>query len=68
MKNIHALCKKVVKLTEAELDAADAEIASQKSFMHPLKMKTAGNVRAAGNHNERVMVALRNLRTVILTP
>ncbi len=66
MKNIHAICRKVAKLTDAELAEADTEAQEQRSYMHPLKMATASRTQAAGSHNQRVLAKVRELRAAIL--
>jgi hypothetical protein len=66
MKNIHSICRKVAKLTDAEFAEVEAMAAEQRGYVHPLKMGTAARLHAAGNHNERVVAKLRELRDTIL--
>jgi hypothetical protein len=66
MKNIHTICRKVAKLTDQELATADSEAAEQWTYLHPLKLARAARVHAAGNHNQRVLAKLRELRDTIL--
>lgn len=67
MKNLHTICKKVLAITDAELDAAEAEARLQVGYMHPLKMATAGRVQKAGRHNQIVIAKLRELKAAILS-
>lgn len=62
---INALCKKVLEITDSQLDAATAEAERQLGYMHPLKMGTAGKVHSAGRHNLAVAQKLRELRDTI---
>jgi len=65
MKNLHTICKRVLKITDAELDAAEAEAQRQVGYTHPLRMGHAQRVVQAGRHNLRVISALRLLKKEI---
>lgn len=65
-KTIHTLCRKVAKITDAELADVEMMAAEQTNYAHPLKMATATRVRGAGNYNQRVVAKLRELRDTIL--
>lgn len=67
MKNLHTICKKVIAITDAEFDAAEAEARQQAGYVHPLKMATASRVTEAGKHNLLVIAKLRELRAAILS-
>lgn len=66
MKNIHSICRKVAKITDAEIAEVEQMAQDQSGYVHPLKMATAGRVQNAGNHNQRVIAKLRELRDTIL--
>lgn len=66
MKNIHSLCRKVAKITDAKLAEVEQMAAAQVAHTHPLKMATAGRINSAGSHNQRVLAKLRELRDTIL--
>lgn len=66
MKNINAVCRKVAKLTDAELAEADQITADQIGYCHPLKIASSRRTQGAGRHNQRVLEKLKELRSTIL--
>lgn len=65
VKEIEKVCKAVLKLQYEDFIAMDKVAQEQIEYMHPLKMATANWQHELGEHNKRVMVALRNLHKVL---
>jgi hypothetical protein len=65
MNSIHNLCKKIARLTDADFAAVERIAKDQVSYMHPLKMATAGRIQSTGKKNMVVIEKLRELRTVL---
>lgn len=65
IKKVNNLCKSVLKLTDKDFANVDQMAKDQSGYMHPLKIATQGKYNDLGNHNQRVIAALRNLRDVI---
>lgn len=62
---IYKICEDVLQITEDEI-AEIREIAEgQKSYFNPLKIATMGWQQELGEHNEKVLEALINLKNVV---
>jgi len=66
IKKVNKLCKSVLKLTEQDLQAVDEMATEQASYIHPLKGAKQAKFNDLGNHNQRVLSALQNLRQVLI--
>ncbi len=65
MSNIHTLCKKIARLTDAEIAGVERIAQQQMDYMHPLKMATAGKTQATGKKNMECLKRLRELRDLL---
>lgn len=65
IKEINKVCKSVLKLQESDFEEVEKMIEQQERYTHPLKCKTAGEFNELGNHNRRVMNALKQLKETI---
>lgn len=65
VKEIEKVCKAVLKLQYEDFIAMDKVIQEQSGYTHPLKMSTTRWQHELGEHNKRVMAALRNLHKVL---
>lgn len=62
---IYKLCEDVLQITNEEI-AEIREIAKgQKNYFNPLKMATMGWQKELGEHNEKVLEALINLKNAV---
>jgi mevalonate kinase len=66
VEKVNKLCRSVLELTEQDLQAVDTIAQEQASYTHPLKVAKQAKVNELGNHNQRVLSALRNLRQVLI--
>lgn len=66
IEKVNKLCKSVLKLTEQDLQAVDTMAQDQASYTHPLKGAKQAKFNKLGNHNQRVLSALQNLRQVLI--
>lgn len=66
IEKVNKLCKSVLKLTEQDLQAVDEMATEQASYIHPLKGAKQAKFNDLGNHNQRVLSALQNLRQVLI--
>ena len=66
IEKVNKLCKSVLKLTDEDLQAVDEMAQEQSNYIHPLKGATQKKFNELGNHNQRVLSALQNLRQVLI--
>lgn len=62
---INKVCKAVLKLTDADFTEVEKMYEEQASYCHPLKMAKASKQHELGSHNQRVVEALKALRSTI---
>lgn len=65
MKNVLNVARKILALTDEELNEAEAMARGQLEYLSPLRMATTAKQHALGNHNLRVVTELRALRETI---
>ena len=65
MKAINDLCKRVMKVTDDQLEEVEKTAQEQMKYVHPLKMGRARQMHAIGRHNLAVAQKLRELRDTI---
>lgn len=65
INEVNKACKAVLKLTDEDFAAVEDMAMAQAAYSHPFKMATAARQHDHGDHNLRVLAALRNLRDVI---
>ncbi len=63
--NIHTICKKIVRITDAEIAGVEKIAQEQMNYMHPLKMATAAASRDRGKKNMEILKRLRELRDLM---
>jgi len=63
---INKICKSVLALSKADFSAIDKMAQEQSTYIHPFKGETQAMFSELGNHNQRVLAALKNLHDVIL--
>jgi hypothetical protein len=66
IQKVNKLCKSVLKLTDEDLGMVDEMAQKQSGYINPLKNATQGKLNKLGSHNQRVLVALKNLRQVLI--
>jgi len=65
INKIDRVCKSVLAITEQDFSEAEQIAADQKAYTHPFKNATAKWQNDLGNHNEKVLAALKELQRVI---
>ena len=65
INEVNKVCKAVLKLTDEDFAAAEDMAKAQTTYFHPFKMTTARIQYELGDHNLRVLTALKSLRNVI---
>lgn len=66
VEKVNKLCKQVLKLTEQDFKAVDEMAKEQASYINPLKGAKQAKFNKLGNYNQRVLLALQNLRQVLI--
>ena len=62
---IYEICEMVLEITDEEIKEIRDIAEGQKSYIHPLKLATQRWQHQLGEHNDRVIDALINLKTEI---
>lgn len=62
---VNAVCKRIMALSDSQIDEAEEAIERQASYSHPLRRGTAKRVRTAGGNNLHVIELLRTIRAVM---
>lgn len=62
---IYDICIQVAQITGAEVEELREIARGQREYTHPLKMATTKKQNDLGKHNDAVLDALMNLKTVI---
>lgn len=65
IEKVNKVCKSVLKLTDEDFNVVDEMAQEQSDYVHPLKGATQSKFNDLGNHNQRVIAALKNLKDVI---
>lgn len=62
---IYKICENVLKITDDEVSEIREIAKGQLEYMHPLKMATARKQHLLGEHNNKVLDKLLELKAVI---
>ena len=62
---INDICVSVLNLTDDDFKEVENAITSQKSYSHPLKNATVRWQHDLAQHNQKVLDAVRNLKSVL---
>lgn len=62
---IYKIAEMTHELTDEDFAAVDEMIIDQKNTISPLRMKEAAEARSYGEHNERIVAKLRELKNTI---
>lgn len=66
MKNkIYGICRNVLKITDEEVSELREIARQQQEYFQPLKMATTAWQNALGNHNNKVLDKLLELKEVL---
>jgi hypothetical protein len=65
IKEINKVCKAVLKLQDSDFEQVEKMYKEQASYCHPLKHATASKQHALGEHNKKVVLALKALSDTI---
>ena len=65
IKEIEKVCIAVMKLKDSDFVTTEAMYTEQLEYTHPFKHGTANRQHRLGEHNRKVIEALKNLREVI---
>lgn len=65
MKKIEEIAMLVMELTEDDFKEAESIITDQKNYINPLKMGTVNWQHALGEHNERIVAKIKELKAEI---
>lgn len=65
INKINKICSGVLSLTDSDFDAVYDMAEKQLNYIHPLKNGKAHDLNNKGEHNMRVLEALKNLRDTI---
>ena len=60
---IYEICEKVLQVTDEEIKEIRDIAEGQRLYLHPLKLATQHWQHQLGEHNDRVLDALINLKT-----
>ncbi len=63
--NIHTLCKKISRVTDAEIAGVEKIAKQQMDYIHPLRMASATKVHNTGAKNLECLKKLRELRDLL---
>ncbi len=63
--NIHTICKKISRITDAEIAGVEKIAQQQMNYIHPLKMASATKVHNTGVKNLECLKKLRELRDLL---
>ena len=66
IEKVNRLCKSVLKLTDEDLSAVEQMAQEQSGYINPLKNAKQAKINGLGNQNQRVLIALKNLRRVLM--
>lgn len=64
MSNIHTLCKKISRVTDADIAGVERIIDQQMTYMHPSKVSVEKTNRT-GEKNKLCLAKLRELRDLL---
>lgn len=62
---VNSLCVMALKITKSDLKAAEDMAKSQSGYVSPTQRAKQANFNDLGNHNQKVIAALKNLINVI---
>ncbi|AQW91317.1 hypothetical protein [Elizabethkingia anophelis] len=62
---VNNICKSVLILTDKDFEAVSEMAREQSDYIHPLNGEKQEKFNSLGNHNQRVLMALRTLKDVI---
>lgn len=65
MERIEKIALSVMKLTDEDFNEAEETIEQQKNYYNPLKHGTVAWQRALAEHNEKVVNAIKELKSII---
>lgn len=65
INEINKVCKSVMKLQDSDFEEIEKAYKNQLAYISPLKMATTSKQHMLGEHNEKVIIALKVLRDVI---
>jgi len=63
--SLHAICKKLLKVTPEEFSELEALAQEQIEYFSPLKMATTTRQHRLGEYNKLVVGKLRDLQTML---
>lgn len=67
IERVNRICKAVLKLTDEDINAVEIMAQEQSGFTHPLKQDKQAHYNDLGNHNVKVINALKDLRGVLVS-
>lgn len=65
IKKIDSVCKSLLAISEKDFREAEKTAQQQREYVHPFKHATAKWQHELGEHNAKVLAALRELQRVI---
>ena len=65
INKVNGVCKKILSLTDEEIMECEEMANKQYAYNHPLKCATVGYFHDLGEHNLKVIIALKYLREVL---
>ena len=65
VNKINSICKRVLAISEKDFLEAEEMATRQRDYIHPFRNATAKWQNELGNHNIKVLTALRELQRVI---
>jgi len=65
IEKVAKVCTRVTDLTWGEINDAVHTAEQQANYVHPLKMKTAGDAQRRGKHNLNVLQKLKELKAAL---
>lgn len=65
ISKVNKICEDVLGLTQSDFQAVEQMAAEQAGYAHPLKFGTQAKFNELGEHNKRILAALKQLKVAI---
>jgi len=63
---INKICKSVLKLTDEDINSVYETVKEQSNYTHPLKGEKQVKFNELGDHNQKVLISIQNLRQILI--
>ena len=66
IEKVNEVCKLALSLTDEDLKAVDEMSNEQAGYLHPFNGEKQAKFNDLGNHNQKVLDAVKNLREILI--